>query len=381
MHLEQFLLQSFIYLAAAVISVPIAKRLGLGSVLGYLVAGVLIGPFALGLTPKSDAVMHFAEFGVVMMLFIVGLELRPSSLWTMRRPILGLGGGHVLATSMALGAAAIAMGLDWRQALAVGMVLSLSSTAIVLQTLSEKGLMATGAGRSTFAVLLFQDIAVIPMLAFLPLLAVSGVAPATTDHASVLSALPAWAQGLVVLGCVAGIVLAGHFVMRPILRIVAGAKLREIFTAAALCLVVGIAVLMNFIGLSPALGTFIAGVVLADNEYRHELEADIEPFKGLLRRRDPGPCGSQAFDRFRSRPPVRHAETRRRLIRLCASTRRRIRFCAVLLCGRPSHIARGIGLDPDRRGRPVHGADPAVIDLSRHGAGAASTKTRAQARA
>ncbi len=286
-----FLANAFVYLLAAVVSVPVAKRLGLGSVLGYLIAGVIIGPFALGLVGDQSDVMHFAEFGVVMMLFIVGLELRPSLLWQMRGPILGLGGLQVAVTTAAIAAIVLALGFDWRVALAVGMILALSSTAIVLQTLSEKGLMKTPAGRSSFAVLLFQDIAVIPILALLPLLAMPElVGEAAGGHgegsghggADWLAGLPGWANALVVLAAVASIVLGGRLLIRPAFRFIAETRLREVFTAAALLLVIGIALLMQLVGLSPALGTFLAGVVLADSEFRHELEVNIEPFKGLL---------------------------------------------------------------------------------------------------
>ncbi|MBC7949850.1 MAG: cation:proton antiporter [Chitinophagaceae bacterium] len=281
---NSFFFQAMVYLAAAVVMVPIAKRLGLGSVLGYLLAGVIIGPAALKfIGQEGQDILHFAEFGVVIMLFVIGLELEPELLWKMRKSIIGLGGLQVLVTAILFTALGIGFGLLWKQALAMGMILSLSSTAIVLQTLNEKGLMKTAAGQSSFSVLLFQDIAVIPMLALFPLLATSSPI-ATGDHASstLVSGLPGWAQTLVVLGSVAAIILAGRFLIRPLFRIVAATRLREIFTAASLLLVVGIAVLMTQVGLSPALGTFLAGVVLADSEYKHELESDIDPFKGLL---------------------------------------------------------------------------------------------------
>lgn len=301
MNTDSFLVQAFIYLAAAVISVPIAKRLGLGSVLGYLIAGIIIGPFVLGLIgeEKTD-VMHFAEFGVVMMLFLIGLELQPALLWRMRAPILGLGGCQVLITGAVIGALAFfAAGLDWKMSLAIGMTFALSSTAIVLQSLGEKGLLKTPGGQSSFSVLLFQDIAVIPMLAVMPLLGmtipevadlvdtVTGDAQHATggdEHASssLIAGLPGYLQAIIVLAGVGGIVLMGRFLIRPVFRIIAAVKLREIFTATALLLVIGIAVAMQAIGLSPALGTFVAGVVLAESEYRHELETNIEPFKGLL---------------------------------------------------------------------------------------------------
>jgi monovalent cation:proton antiporter-2 (CPA2) family protein len=280
---DGFLAQAFVYLAAAVIAVPIAKRLGLGSVLGYLMAGVAIGPFVMGwVGSEGEDVMHFAEFGVVMMLFVVGLELEPSVLWRLRLPVLGLGGLQVVVTSLVFGAAAMVLGVPWKGALAIGMILSMSSTAIALQTLQEKGLLRSVAGQSSFAVLLFQDIAVIPMLAVFPLL---GGAAGATDGAhgtTWTGSLPGWAQTLVVLGTVAAIVAAGRFLLGPVFRAIARTRLRELFTAAALLLVVGIAMLMQKVGLSPALGTFVAGVVLAGSEYRHELESDIDPFKGLL---------------------------------------------------------------------------------------------------
>jgi len=280
-----FLFQAFVYLTAAVVSVPIAKRLGLGSVLGYLVAGIAIGPFGLGLVgAEGQDVLHFAEFGVVLMLFLIGLELQPTLLWKLRGPILGLGGLQVAITAAAVAGIATAAGLGWRPALAIGCALALSSTAIVLQSLAEKGLMRTDAGQSAFSVLLFQDVAVIPMLALFPLLA-SGQPRAGGDPgqgAHWVAGLPGWAQTLVVLAAVAAIVVAGRFLVRPVFRAIARTHLRELFTAAALLLVIGIALLMTEVGLSPALGTFLAGVVLATSEYRHELEGDIEPFKGLL---------------------------------------------------------------------------------------------------
>ena len=274
-----------VYLAAAVIMVPIAKKLGLGSVLGYLLAGIIIGPAMLNfIGSKSQDIMHFAEFGVVMMLFIIGLELEPELLWKLRRPIIGLGGLQVVLTALLIALICQLLGLTWKTSLAIGMILSLSSTAIVLQTLEEKGQLKTSPGQSAFSVLLFQDIAVIPMLALFPLLADPQLKQSTLDgaHDTLTAGLPGWANTLVVLGTVAIIVLAGRFLVRPLLRFVAATRLREVFTATALLLVVGIAVLMTKVGLSPALGTFLAGVVLANSEYRHELQSDIDPFKGLL---------------------------------------------------------------------------------------------------
>lgn len=274
-----------VYLAAAVVAAPIAKRLGLGSVLGYLIAGAVIGPYALDLVGDAEDVMHVAEFGVVIMLFLIGLEVQPQLLWRMRTAIFGLGGAQVLGTGAAIFGVSLAFGLDWRTALAVGMILSLSSTAIVLQTLDERGLRQSPLGRSIFGVLLFQDLAVIPLLAVLPLLAVSGAGghgEAGAHAPGLLAAAPPWVQALAVLAAIAGIVVAGRYLIRPVFRYIAAARLREIFTAAALLLVVGVAVLMQAVGLSPALGAFLAGVVLADSEFRRELETDIEPFRGLL---------------------------------------------------------------------------------------------------
>jgi monovalent cation:proton antiporter-2 (CPA2) family protein len=280
MNTEGLLFQTFVYLSAAVVTVPVAKQLGLGSVLGYLLAGVLIGPHLLGLVGQGSNVMHVAEFGVVMMLFLVGLELRPNRLWRLRGSIVGTGGAQVVLTTFAVAGIASAIGLPIQPALATGMIFSASSTAIALQSLTEKGLLNTKAGQTSFSVLLFQDISVIPILAILPLLSDSfGTLSPSTEH------LPGGApiqRALLVVGVVAAIVGGGRFLVRPVFRYLASARLHEIFTAAALVLVVGIALAMQKIGLSPALGTFLAGVVLAESEYRHELESDIEPFKGLL---------------------------------------------------------------------------------------------------
>lgn len=276
---------AFVYLVAAVIAVPLAKKLGLGSVLGYLLAGIFIGP-ALGIVgDETEAIKHFAEFGVVMMLFLVGLELRPSMLWNMRNQLLGLGGLQIGGTTLMIFLAALAFGLPWKGSLALGMILALSSTAIVLQSFSEKGWLKLPGGQSAFSVLLTQDIAVIPMLALLPLLATGHGDHHHNDHGhsmNLLESYPGWLQAIVILFVIVAIIAVGRFVMRPIFRFIAESKLREIFTAAALLLVISVALLMTFIGLSPALGTFLAGVVLSDSEYRHELESDIEPFKGLL---------------------------------------------------------------------------------------------------
>ncbi len=312
--MTDILFLAFVFLIAGVIAVPVASRLGLGSVLGYLIAGILISPLLALFNVDVIAIQHFAEFGVVMMLFLVGLELEPKLLWAMRTRLLGLGGGQVTITALLITAAAMALGQPWTIALAIGLVFALSSTAIVLQTLNEKGLMKSDGGESSFSVLLFQDIAVIPMLALLPLLAIpelmdaaSTAVPHASDavHAvaekagdaahggdghgdghgptmSLVEGLPGWQAAIITLAAIAFVVLGGSVLTRPLFRFIAVAQLRELFTATALMMVVGIALLMSLVGLSPALGTFLAGVVLANSEYRHELESDIDPFKGLL---------------------------------------------------------------------------------------------------
>ncbi|SMP13311.1 cation:proton antiporter [Shimia sagamensis] len=293
--MEDALYTATIFLITAVIAVPISSRLGLGSVLGYLAAGIIIGP-VLGLvgTHEADELLHYAEFGVVMMLFIIGLELDPRALWAMKDKLVGLGGLQIGLTTGAVATAALFLGIPLNMAIATGLIFSLSSTAIVLQTLTEKGLMQTSGGRSTFSVLLSQDIAVIPMLALLPLLAISGTLEIAQDGSivdditeashqlSLVDGLPAWGVTLVTLGAVGAIVFGGLFLMRPVFRFIHAAHLPEMYTALALLIVVGIALLMELVGLSPALGTFLAGVLLANSEFRHELESDIAPFKGLL---------------------------------------------------------------------------------------------------
>jgi monovalent cation:proton antiporter-2 (CPA2) family protein len=272
-----FLFQAFIYLGAAVVSVPIAKRLGLGSVLGYLLAGVIIGPHVLRFIGDARGdVMSVAEFGVVMMLFLVGLELRPNLLWRLRGPIFGSGTLQVVLTAAACALIALCFHVAIGPAIAVGLILSDSSTAIAVQSLSEKGWLNTKGGQTSVAVLLFQDLAVIPILAVMPFLG------ATHSISSVATHSATWYQPLLVLATVSAIVIGGRFLIGPIFHFLALTRLHEVFTAAALLLVVGIALAMQLIGLSPALGTFLAGVVLAESEYRHELESDIEPFKGLL---------------------------------------------------------------------------------------------------
>jgi monovalent cation:proton antiporter-2 (CPA2) family protein len=284
--MEILIVQAVLWLAAAVIAVPIAHRLGLGSVLGYLLAGVVIGPWVLRLVGREGAdVMHFAELGVVMMLFLVGLELDLGRLWRLRLPVFGLGGLQVGLTAAAVTPVAMAVGLPWQQAFAVGLIVAMSSTAIVLQSLSERGLLRSHAGQTSFAILLFQDVAVIPILALFPLLATLHVEPHGEEHGPTLSlveGLPAWLQAIAVLGAIGAVVVGGRLAVGPALRVVARTRIRELFTAFSLLLVLGVAILMQAVGLSAALGAFIAGVVLASSEYRHELMSDVEPFKGLL---------------------------------------------------------------------------------------------------
>ena len=294
--MTDFLLLAFIFLFAGIISVPLATRYGLGSVLGYLIAGILISPVLSLLGVDVVQIQHFAEFGVVMMLFLIGLELEPKHLWNMRAQLLGLGGGQILLTTGAVMAVAMAFGQSWTVGLAIGLVLALSSTAIVLQTLGEKGLLKSRGGESGFSVLLTQDIAVIPILALIPLLALPELADLAAhgaDHGSehgeghgasmsLVAGLNGWQTALVTLAAVGAVIVGGSVLTRPTFRFIATAGMRELFVATALSMVVGIALLMSLVGLSPALGTFIAGVVLANSEYRHELESDIDPFRGLL---------------------------------------------------------------------------------------------------
>lgn len=267
-----FLVQAAIFLGAAVIMVPLAKRLGLGAVLGYLAAGAVIGPWGLSLVSDVESILHFGEFGVVLLLFLIGLELQPSRLWTMRRPVFGLGGAQVIITSSLLAACAYAFGMPWQGAITIGFALSLSSTAFALQIMAEKGHLTSRYGRTAFSMLLFQDIAAIPMIALVPLL--GGDASTTIGDA--------WIDGLTIAGVIAAVIVFGRYLLRYVLRGIAASGIREIFTACGLLTVVGTALLMQSVGLSMALGAFLAGVLLADSEFRHALEADIEPFKGLL---------------------------------------------------------------------------------------------------
>jgi len=262
--------QIAVFLAATVVAVPLFRRFKLSSVLGYLAAGMVIGPWGLGLFDDVESVLHLAEFGVVLLLFVIGLELQPSRLWVLRHSVFGAGAVQVALTTVVLAAAVMALGTAWPAALVIAFALSLSSTALVLQVLAERGELTARHGRASFAILLFQDLAIMPALVLLPLLA--GQADTEVDWRAI--ALPAAA--------IAVVVVAGRFLLRPVLRIVAATRVQEAFTAAALLVVVGTALLFESVGLSMALGAFIAGVLLADSEYRHELEADIEPFKGLL---------------------------------------------------------------------------------------------------
>jgi glutathione-regulated potassium-efflux system ancillary protein KefC len=271
--MEHSLLQNaMVYLLAAVVAVPIAKRLGLGAVLGYLIAGIAIGPFGFRLISEVEDILHFSEFGVVLLLFVIGLELEPRKLWSMRRPIFGWGGAQVGLVALALCVAAMLAGVHWKVALIAALGLSLSSTAIALATLEERKLLTTPAGGAGFSILLFQDIAAIPMIAIVPLLGVAAV-----DKVEL-----GWDDAVRIAAVLLALVASGRFLVNPLLRIIAKTNMREIFTGFALLMVISIALLMQWVGLSMALGAFMAGVLLADSEYRHALESDLEPFKGLL---------------------------------------------------------------------------------------------------
>ena len=263
--------ESIIYLLAAIISVPISKRLGFGSVLGYLCAGILIGPFGFGFVHEPEHILHFAELGVVFLLFIIGLELKPTRLWVMRKMVFGLGTAQVLVSAAAIAALALLYGLNAKTSIVVGLILALSSTAFVLQMLAEKKQLSTQYGRAAFSILLFQDLAVIPLIAILPLLGAE-VAGGGVDLA----------EAGIMVGAVALLIVGGRLALRPVLHTVAAAGIPELFTATALLVVIGSALLMQLAGMSMVLGAFLAGMLLADSEYRHQLEADIAPFKGLL---------------------------------------------------------------------------------------------------
>jgi len=280
---DGFFFQAIIYLTAAVVCVPIAKKIGLSSILGYLFAGIIIGPYVLGFVgEEGQDIMHFAEFGVVMMLFLIGLELDPQKFWRMRRFIVGMGALQVVGTTAVLFiACSLVLRWEWRITFVISLALTLSSTAIVMQTLKEKGLTKTSMGRSSFAVLLFQDIAVIPIMAILPLLADGSIHNKDISQ-SLISNLDGWLQTLIVFGTIGMVYVGGRFLIVPLLHVVAKTRLQELFTASALLLVMGVSFMMQVVGLSPALGAFLAGLVLANSEFRHELEGDIAPFKGLL---------------------------------------------------------------------------------------------------
>jgi glutathione-regulated potassium-efflux system ancillary protein KefC len=275
-HAPTWLTNSLIYLGAAVFAVPLSKALGLGSIIGYLAAGIAIGPWGLGLVTEVEDILHFAEFGVVLMLFLVGLELQPQRLWQMRRPIFGWGSAQVLACAALLFAVGWGAGVPWRIALVAALGLALSSTAVALQVMGERNLMNTSSGKSGFSILLFQDVAAIPILALMPLLGLALESNQATPPAETFQ------SAMKIVAIVLAIVFGGRLVLRPLLRWIAKSDTPEIFTAAALLLVVATAALMQWAGLSMALGAFLAGVLLADSEYRRELETDIEPFKGLL---------------------------------------------------------------------------------------------------
>ncbi len=262
--------ESIVYLLAAIIMVPISRRLGLGSVLGYLAAGIVIGPFGAKLIQDPEHILHFAELGVVFLLFIVGLELQPSRLWVLRKMVFGLGSAQVILSAAAITAVAWLLGQPGDSALIIGLILALSSTAFVLQMLAEKKQLTTSHGRAAFSILLFQDLAAIPLIAFLPMLGASAGGGINASQA-----------GLMLL-TIGGLIVAGRFLLRPVLQVAAGSKIPEIFTATALLVVIGAALIMQFAGMSMMLGAFIAGMMLADSEYRHQLEADLAAFKGLL---------------------------------------------------------------------------------------------------
>lgn len=292
----EFMLITFTIFFAGMIAVPLASRFGLGSVLGYLIAGIAIGPMLHWIGVNIEALQHFTEFGVVMMLFLIGLEMQPKVLWAMRAKIFIMGGLQVGVTTLLVMTVAMIFGQSWTIALAIGLIFSLSSTAIVTQTLNEKSLMRSDGGQSSFSVLLFQDIAVIPMLALIPLLAIPELINAshkgeehhsaghgdTTLNLNIVEGLVGWQTTLVTIAAIGIVIIAGYYLTGPILRYVSRAKLRELFVSTALMIILAIALLMTMVGLSPALGTFLAGVAMANSEYRHELESDIAPFKGIF---------------------------------------------------------------------------------------------------
>ncbi|AUC76529.1 monovalent cation:proton antiporter-2 (CPA2) family protein [Olleya sp. Bg11-27] len=283
---ESILFEAIVFLAGAIICVSIAKKLGLSSVIGYLLAGVLIGPYVLGfIGTEGEDILHFAEFGVVVMLFLIGLEIEPKNFWNMRKAIVGMGGIQVGGTMILSYFLFTVLGFEWKVALVISMAVALSSTAIAMQTIKEKGLMDTTFGTSSFSILLFQDLVVIIMLGFIPLLAnVDGNASAenTNDHTNLLDNLPVGFQTLAIILSVILIIVAGKYLIVPMLRKVAKTGVRELLIAAAFLIVFGISFVMEYVGLSPALGAFLGGVVLSNSEFKHELESTLEPFKNLL---------------------------------------------------------------------------------------------------
>ncbi len=278
---NNLLFDVFIFLAAACVIVPLASRFKLGSIIGYLIVGILIGPFGLKLIGNAEQIMHFAEFGVIMMLFLIGLELEPETLWRMRKAILGFGSLQIILTTACLTFIGISLGYDWHVSLVISMALALSSTALVLQLLQERNLVRTPTGELSFALLLFQDMAVIPILIIIPLFA-DHVVVAKVQQPNLLASLSGFMHAIVIASVIAAVIIAGHFLSRHFFRMIAQTNLREVFTATSLALVIGVTLLMQVVGVSPGLGAFLAGVVLANSEYKRTLEADIEPFKGLL---------------------------------------------------------------------------------------------------
>lgn len=294
--MENVLLQACVYLSATIIAVPFSKRLGLGSVLGYLIAGVLISPILRLVGSNTESIQHYAEFGIVIMLFLIGLEMQPKKIWAMRENLLGLGGLQIILTTAVLTFCGLNLDLSWQTSLAAAMILSLSSTAIVLQILSEKNLKNSEGGKSGVAILLMQDIAVIPILAFLPLLAMQDLQvdalvnavitgeeiEGTSINASLISQLPGWAGAIAVASAIVAVILAGRYLTEPIIKYISRYGIREIFLAATFLMIISVAYLMTVVGLSPALGTFLVGLVLSNSQYRHALASDLDPFKGLL---------------------------------------------------------------------------------------------------
>ena len=279
--MQNFLWEAFVYLAATVLVVPFAKHFRIGAAVGYLIAGIIIGPYLLKLVgSERETVLLFAEFGLVMVLFLEGLQLQPTVLWNLRRSIFGMGSAQLTLSTIAIGTLAWACGLTWQTSILLGSILSLSSSAITMQALEERGHEKTAVGQSSFSVLLFQDLAAIPLLAIFPLLLIQRTHSIQESHGT--STHPAWLQAILIICIMGAIVASGKYLLRPIFRFIARLRSRELFTATALVLIIAITLIMELTGIPPALGAFLAGVVLANNEYRYELEADIEPFKGLL---------------------------------------------------------------------------------------------------